>query len=72
VLELGGFARLVHQHDTTRGIVLRAEFTTPGGLERFGRDLTDSPFPEPLLLERAVQRPRLAMSTGLACQICSA
>jgi hypothetical protein len=46
VLELGGFARLVHQHDTARGIVLRAEFVTPGGLERFGRDLTDFPFPD--------------------------
>lgn len=46
VLELGGFARLVHQHDTARGIVLRAEFATPGGLERFGRDLTDFPFPD--------------------------
>lgn len=46
VLELGGFARLVHQHDTDRAIVLRAEFATPGGLERFGRDLTDFPFPD--------------------------
>ncbi len=46
VLELGGFARLVHQHDTARRIVLRAEFATPGGLERFGRDLTDFPFPD--------------------------
>lgn len=46
VLELGGFARLVHQHDTARSIVLRAEFATPGGLERFGRDLTDFPFPD--------------------------
>jgi hypothetical protein len=46
VLELGGFARLVHQHDITRAIVLRAEFSTPGGLERFGRDLTDFPFPD--------------------------
>lgn len=46
VLELGGFARLVHQHDTERAIVLRAEFATPGGLERFGRDLTDFPFPD--------------------------
>ena len=46
VLELGGFARLVHQHDTTRAIVLRAEFATPGGLERLGRDLTDFPFPD--------------------------
>lgn len=46
VLELGGFARLIHQHDTTRSIVLLAEFATPGGLERFGRDLTDFPFPD--------------------------
>jgi hypothetical protein len=46
VLELGGFARLVHKHDTERAIVLRAEFATPGGLERFGRDLTDFPFPD--------------------------
>ena len=46
VLELGGFARLVHKHDTARAIVLRAEFATPGGLERFGRDLTDFPFPD--------------------------
>jgi ABC-type ATPase involved in cell division len=46
VLELGGFARLVHKHDTDRAIVLRAEFATPGGLERFGRDLTDFPFPD--------------------------
>jgi hypothetical protein len=46
VLELGGFARLVHQHDIARAIVLRAEFDTPGGLERFGRDLTDFPFPD--------------------------
>lgn len=46
VLELGGFARLVHKHETERAIVLRAEFATPGGLERFGRDLTDFPFPD--------------------------
>jgi hypothetical protein len=46
ILELGGFARLVHKHDTERAIVLRAEFATPGGLERFGRDLTDFPFPD--------------------------
>lgn len=46
VLELGGFARLVHQHDTDRAIVLRAEFATPGGLERFGRDLAAFPFPD--------------------------
>jgi len=46
VLELGGFARLVHGHDTKQAIVLRAEFATPGGLERFGRDLTNFPFPD--------------------------
>lgn len=46
VLELGGFARLVHQHDLSRAIVLRAGFTTPGSIERFGRDLADFPFPD--------------------------
>ncbi len=46
VLELGGFARLVHQHDTNRAIVLRAEFATPGRLERLGRNLSDFPFPD--------------------------
>jgi hypothetical protein len=46
VLEFGGFARIVHKHDTKRAIVLRAEFDTPGGLERFGRDLADFPFPD--------------------------
>lgn len=46
VLELGGFARFVHRHDANRSIVLRAEFTTPGSLERFGRDLSDFPFPD--------------------------
>lgn len=46
VLELGGFARLVHKHETERAIVLRAEFATPAGLERFGRDLADFPFPD--------------------------
>jgi predicted ATPase len=46
VLELGGFARLVHEHEISRAIVLRIEFATPGGLERFGRDLTDFPFPD--------------------------
>jgi hypothetical protein len=46
VLELGGFARLVHRHETDRAIVLRAEFATPGALERFGRDLTGFPFPD--------------------------
>lgn len=46
VLELGGFARLVHRHESERAIILRAEFATPGGLERFGRDLTAFPFPD--------------------------
>ncbi|WP_437962604.1 AAA family ATPase (plasmid) [Sorangium sp. So ce119] len=46
ILELGGFVRLVHRHDRQRAIVLRAEFATPGGLERFGRDLTEFPFPD--------------------------
>jgi hypothetical protein len=46
VLELGGFARLVHRHEADRAIVLRADFATPGGLERFGRDLSDFPFPD--------------------------
>ena len=46
VLELGGFARLVHRHETGRSIVLRAEFATPGLLERFGRDIADFPFPD--------------------------
>lgn len=46
VLELGGFARLVHKHDAQRSIALRAEFDTPGGLECFGRDLPDFPFPD--------------------------
>lgn len=46
VLELGGFARLVHRHEINGAIVLRAEFATPGGLERFGRELTEFPFPD--------------------------
>jgi hypothetical protein len=45
-LELGGFGRLVHGHDLSKAIRLRAEFDTPGGLERVGRDLTDFPFPD--------------------------
>lgn len=45
-LELGGFARLVHRHELTRPIILRAEFSTPGSLERFGRDLVGFPFPD--------------------------
>lgn len=46
VLELGGFARLVHRHDRERSIVVRAEFDTLGSLERFGRDLAEFPFPD--------------------------
>jgi len=46
VLELGGFARLVHRHEMTRAIVIRAEFGTAGGLDRLGRDLADFPFPD--------------------------
>ena len=46
VLELGGFARLVHRHEVNRAIVMRAEFATPGSLERYGRDLTNFPFPD--------------------------
>lgn len=46
VIELGGFARLVHRHEGDRAIVLRAEFATPDKLERFGRDVTDFPFPD--------------------------
>lgn len=46
ILELGGFARLVHKHDTDRAMVLRAEFDTPGRLDRIGRDLADFPFPD--------------------------
>jgi len=46
VLELGGFVRLVHKHEVERPIILRAEFATPGGLERFGRDLTDFILPD--------------------------
>lgn len=46
VLELGGFARLVHRHETDRSIKLRVDFTTPLPLERFGRDLEEFPFPD--------------------------
>lgn len=44
VLELGGFARLIHRHDGGRTMVLRAEFLTPGTLNRSSRDLDRSPF----------------------------
>src|SRR6187455_501871 len=44
VLELGGFARLVHRHELDRAIVLRAEFETRGSLLVFGsRDSVDFP-----------------------------
>jgi len=46
VLELGGFSRLVHRHDAARTIVLRAEFQTPGSLNRSSRDLAGFPFPD--------------------------
>ena len=46
VLELGGFKRLVHRHETNRTIVVRAEFATPGGLDCLGRELPDFPFPD--------------------------
>ena len=44
VLELGGFSRLVHHHDHTRTMVLRAEYLTPGSLNRSSRDLERFPF----------------------------
>lgn len=46
VVELGGFARIVHQHDTKATVTIRAEFATPGALERLGRDLRDFPLPD--------------------------
>lgn len=46
VIELGGFARLVHQHDLNRTMKIRVNFDTPKDLERFGRDLTYFPFPD--------------------------
>lgn len=46
VIELGGFARLVHRHDTELAIKLRATFRVRGSIELFGRDLTDFPFPD--------------------------
>ncbi|MCA9678711.1 MAG: AAA family ATPase [Myxococcales bacterium] len=39
VIELGGFARLVHRHDTNLPMILRAEFLTPGSLNRTERSL---------------------------------
>lgn len=46
VVELGGFGRLVHGHDRSRTIRIRAEFRTPGTLERFGRLDDELAFPE--------------------------
>lgn len=46
IVELGGFARLVHRHDTSRPMVLRVEFATPENLDRFRRDSRDFPFPD--------------------------
>lgn len=62
VLELGGFARLVHRHETTRAITLRVEFATPGSLNRFARDLTDFPFPD---LEDEIQSAWLELTIRL-------
>jgi AAA ATPase domain len=61
VVELGGFTRVVHRHETDRPIVLRAEFATPGGLEQFGRDLTDFPFPD---LDDEVESAWLELTIG--------
>jgi hypothetical protein len=46
VLELGGFARMVHRHDKSRPLSVRVEFDTPGTLNRLGRDLGSYPFPD--------------------------
>lgn len=46
VLELGGFARMVHRHDKSRPVSVRVEFDTPGTLNRLGRDLDTLPFPD--------------------------
>jgi len=46
VLELGGFARIVHRHEMDRAIVLHVDFATPGGLGRFGRGPTHFSFPD--------------------------
>lgn len=61
MLELGGFARLVHRHESDRRIVIRAEFATPAGLERFSRDLTDFPFPD---LDDEVESAWLELAVG--------
>lgn len=46
VVELGGFARLVHRHERARVMVLRAEFETSASLQRF-REVGEevNPFP---------------------------
>ena len=46
VIELGGFSRLVHRHESHRAIVLRAELTTPRSLERATHSLECFPFPD--------------------------
>ncbi|MFT3695698.1 MAG: AAA family ATPase [Kofleriaceae bacterium] len=38
-IDLGGFARLVHKHELGRTVRLRAEFTTPGRLDKMGRSI---------------------------------
>jgi len=74
VLELGGFARLVHRHEMTRAMVLRAEFATTGGLDRLGRDLADFPFPdldddiEAAWLELTIRHRTTAAFTGAAVE----
>lgn len=46
IVELGGFAGLVHRGDTTRAIVVRIEIATPGCLERFTHRGAHFPFPD--------------------------
>lgn len=45
-LELGGFGRVVNGHTLDQTISLRAEFDTPGSLNRFGRDISSFPLPD--------------------------
>lgn len=46
VLELGGFARMVHRHDKNRPLSVKVEFDTPGTLNRLRRDVASFPFPD--------------------------
>lgn len=46
IVELGGFARIVHRHESNRAITIRAEFDTPALLDRFERALPDFVFPD--------------------------